>query len=126
TDDANTRPVDRHENEIAVVPPDIARRVAVEQIVVDVERVDSHPTSTHEHVAKASVVRGPARGVQRAERCPRTGDAIAARPLYISGQENLVAAKPGGSDVEMRRGAGASSHARIDAPESRIQHILQF
>ena len=59
--------MDGDEHEIAVGEPYVVRGVAVEQIVVDVERIHADSAAANEDLPEASVVRWAARSVQSAE-----------------------------------------------------------
>src|SRR5438105_11192294 len=102
------------------------RRSSIEQVVVDVERVDRHTTTPYQHLAQATVLGRSERSVQGSERGSRARDAIATGPENIACHEDLIAAEPRGRDVEVSSGARSPSNSGVYAAEFLVEGILQL
>src|SRR5687768_5743448 len=117
------RHMDGDENDIAILETNVTRRVAVYQVVVNVERLECPSTAFDLDGAETPVVGRAIRRVQRGERSSCARDSVAAGTQHFAKHEDLIAAQPHRADREARRRTRASSHAGINASESREQNV---
>src|SRR4051794_15115875 len=98
----------------------------MKQVVVHVQGVDRTSGPTYNDPAQGAALRWPARGVQRGEHRARGRHSIASWPLDITQDVNLIAPQPCRTNAESRRRSRPTSHARVDAPQSRVQQVIEL
>ena len=102
--------MNRNEETIVVVEAHVLRCVSPQEIIVNVEQYDLTGGAMDFDLAQTSVVARAVRGLERRQGCARARDPIAARPECVTRDENLIAAKTRGRDVEMGGGTGPATH----------------
>jgi hypothetical protein len=112
----------RHEQHVAVLQADVARCVAANQMVVDVERLRGMATAPDLDCAQRATLRRTGGGVQRRQRGAGAGYAVAAGHAHITDDEHLVGAKSCDAHRETRGAADAGEYTT----ESLAQHAIEL
>ncbi len=99
------------EHDVARLEPHVVRRVAAQQVVVDVHDVHRAAAAAHLDAAQAAVAARARREQSARERRARARDLVAARRHHLADDEHLVQVQPRHAHRVACAGAGTLPHA---------------
>ena len=124
--DLGARAVHRHEHHVPRLEPQVGARIAVDEIVVQVERGDRLATAAQLHLPHVRPLGHAARRVQRRQHRAERAELIGPRLAHLAHHVRLIGPHVSHRDVELGGGVGVALHPRIHAAEPRVQHVAQL
>ena len=123
--DLHPRTVHRHEYHVTGLQPDVAARVAAQQVVVQVHRRHGLAEAAHLYRTHVRALGQPAGRVQRRQHRAERADLVGAWLTDLAHHVHLVGAHVGDRNIEPRRGVGLP-HTGVHSAQARKQHVAQL
>jgi hypothetical protein len=118
--------VNRHEDHVPVLEPDVAGVDTVQQVVVDVERIHQLITPADLYAPEAPIGTRAPRCVERVEYRAGAGHLIGSGAHHISHDEDLNISEPREGDLELGASIGRTPDSGIHSPQPAVELILEL
>ena len=126
TGNAHARLVRRHEDDIARLEPDVAARIAAQQIVVEIEYRDRLAATLYLDAAQPGELGDATRRVQAREDRAERADLVRAWLRHLADHVDLIRAHIRDRHVELRCRITTSAHTGVHPAEAGVEDISQL